>query len=107
MKAISACTFSESLKVVGQQLYSTYHLFEEADHYIRVYKCCVVSDEGLSDVGHDAGVVAGKALSSIHLHKETSPVSLGGKTLWYQQVPDDTHIYLYILHIYFIYISKN
>lgn len=63
-------------------------MFEEADHYIWVYECCVVSYEGLGDIGHDAGVVAWKAFSSIYLHKETSPGSLRGKTFWYQQVPE-------------------
>lgn len=65
---------------------STYHLFEEADDNIWVYESCVVSYEGLGDVGHDAGVVAWKAFGSIHFQKETCPGSLGGETFWYQKV---------------------
>lgn len=74
---------------------STHHLFKEADHYIWVYECCVVSDEGLGDVGHDAGVVPWKAFSAIHLHTETSPGPLSGKTFWYQQVPEEKDVTVY------------
>lgn len=65
---------------------STYHLFKEADDNVWVYESCVVSYEGLGDVGHDAGVVAWKAFGSINLQKETRPGSLGGETFWYQKV---------------------
>lgn len=72
-------------------------MFEEADHNIWVYECCVFSYEGLGDISHDAGVVAGKAFSSIHLHTETSPWSFRRKPLWNQQVPeDDNKPYNYI-----------
>lgn len=54
----------------------THHLLEEADHYVWVYEGCVVSYEGLGDVGHDAGVVSREAFGSIDLHAETSPGSL-------------------------------
>lgn len=67
--------------------YSTYHLFEEAGDNIWVYESCVVSYEGLGDVGHDAGVVAWKAFGSINPQKETCPGSLSGKTFWYEKVP--------------------
>lgn len=72
--------------------YSTHHLLEEADHHIWVYERRVVSYEGLGDVGHDAGVVPWKSFSSIHLHTETSPGSLRGKTFWYQQVPEEKDV---------------
>lgn len=67
---------------------STHHLFEEADHDVRVYEGRVVPYEGLGHVGHDAGVVPGETFSSIHLHTETSPRALRRKPLWNQQVPE-------------------
>lgn len=73
---------------VSAEQFSAHHLSEEADHNVRVYEGRVVSDEGLGDVGHDAGVVPGEALGSVHLHTETSPRSLRGKPLWDHQVPD-------------------
>lgn len=72
---------------------STHHSFEEADDHVRVHERRVVSDEGLGDVGHDAGVVPGEAFCSVHLHVETGPGSLRGETFRDQQVPDgETHL---------------
>lgn len=66
----------------------SYHLFEEADLHVWVYECCVISYECLRDIGHDAGVVAWEAFSSIHLHTKTSPRSLRRETFREQQVPE-------------------
>lgn len=66
----------------------TYHLFEEADLHVWVYEGCVISYERLCDVGHDAGVIAWEAFSSIHLHAKTSPGSLRRETFRDQQVPE-------------------
>lgn len=64
-----------------------YRLLEEADHHVGVYERRVVSDEGLGDVRHDAGVVPGKAFGLVHLHTEPGPGPFRGEPLWYQQVP--------------------
>jgi len=69
-------------------LCSAHHLLEEAHHYVGVDEGCVVPDEGLGDVGHDAGVVPGETFSAVHLHEEASPGPLGGVTFWNQQVPE-------------------
>lgn len=66
----------------------THRLFEEADLHIRVYQCRVISYECLRDIGHDAGVIAWKAFSSIDLHTETSPGPLRRETFRDQQVPE-------------------
>lgn len=83
------CTVPDCWSRKAFRLSWTHHLFEEADLHVRVYEGRVVSDEGLGDVGHDAGVVPRKAFSSIHLDKEASPGTLGGETFWHQQVPEE------------------
>lgn len=67
----------------------THHLFEEADHHVGVDEGRVVPDEGLGDVGHDAGVVAWESLGSVHLQEEPGPGPLGGETFRDQQVSED------------------
>lgn len=63
-------------------------MFEEADHHVGVDEGRVVADEGLGDVGHDAGVVSWEALSSVHLQEETGPGPFGGETFRDQKVPE-------------------
>lgn len=62
---------------------------EEADHHEGVDEGRVVSNEGLGDVGHDAGVVSWEALGSVHLQEEPGPGPLGGETFRDQKVPED------------------
>lgn len=84
-KIIHHLNTSSSQALAGQ----THHLFEEADHHIGVDEGSVVSDEGLGDVGHDAGVVSWEALGSIHLQEKSGPGPLGGETFRDQKVPEE------------------
>lgn len=76
----------------------THHLFEEADHHVGVDEGRVVSDEGLGDVGHDAGVVAREALGTVHLQEEPGPGPLGGEALRDQKVPDQQRVTVGIIY---------
>lgn len=60
---------------------------KEGHHHVRVYEGSVVSDEGFGDIGHDAGVIAGEALSPEHLHIEPGPGALRGEVQGQQEVP--------------------
>lgn len=53
---------------------------------IGINEVLVFSNEGLLDVGHDAGVHSGKSLSSVNLQVVTSPLSLCGYPIRQQQV---------------------
>lgn len=54
---------------------------------IRINQVLIFSDEGLLDVGHNAGVHPGKALGSVDLQVVTSPLSLCRHAFRQQEVP--------------------
>lgn len=55
---------------------------------IRINQVLILSDEGLFDVGHDAGVHSGEALSSVNLQVVTGPLSLRRHPLRYQEIAE-------------------